>query len=363
MMTAKILVIDDEVPLLEEIVEWLEFEGFEVRGANNGEAGIAIALEQLPDLILSDVNMPGIDGYRVLLELRTHAPLSLTPFIFLTAMADRRNVRYGMELGADDYITKPFSHSELLSAIRSRLEKIAVIQERSDSALNKLRHSLLYALPHELRTPLNSILGFGELLKMDADTIQPEKIALMADSIVAGGRRLYHLIENYLLYAQLEMQIDRSSLGMRTAEVAEYITLCSAQVAARYNRSPLLALTLVDAPLKLASVDLSKIVTELVDNAFKFSAATTPVEISSQVDAEGYHLQIRDSGRGIAPQYLDQIGPYMQFDRALYEQQGSGLGLVIAQRLAEQCGGRLTLESKVGMGTTVTVLLPLAPAK
>ena len=119
----KILLIEDETPVRENILELLEAEGFETISAANGKAGIDLALSQAPDLILCDLMMPKIDGYGVLQKLRQEAQTNTIPFIFLTAKSTRTDFRQGMDLGADDYLTKPFTRAELLGAINSRLDK------------------------------------------------------------------------------------------------------------------------------------------------------------------------------------------------------------------------------------------------
>lgn len=119
----KILIIEDELPVKENLTELLEAEDFEVFSTDNGILGILWAQDNIPDLIICDVMMPQINGYEVLEELRQWPITATIPFIFLTAMADKIDVRKGMELGADDYLTKPFTREEVLGAIAARLER------------------------------------------------------------------------------------------------------------------------------------------------------------------------------------------------------------------------------------------------
>jgi DNA-binding response OmpR family regulator len=124
------LVIEDQVKIREDILEMLEMEGFNVYGAHNGQIGTQLAREYRPDLIICDIMMPGMDGYSVLMSLQ-HTPDTATiPFIFLTGRADRESQRQGMELGADDYVTKPFTCAELLAAITARLNKQAAVKRK-----------------------------------------------------------------------------------------------------------------------------------------------------------------------------------------------------------------------------------------
>jgi len=179
-----ILVIEDETPLLEEIVTLLRFEGYEVYSASNGEKGVQLARQHIPDLIISDIMMPGLDGYGVLLRLQDDPMTSKLPFIFLTAKSDRA-----------DYVTKPFARDELLAAIRARLEKQKIVAQEYERRMNELRESLVLALPHELRTPLTSLVGYAELLKMDSAILSPDQVIQMAESIRQSGQRLQRQIE------------------------------------------------------------------------------------------------------------------------------------------------------------------------
>ncbi|HCF29611.1 MAG TPA: response regulator [Cyanobacteria bacterium UBA11049] len=131
---SKILVIEDELSVRENILARLEAEGFETLNAENGINGIAVALAQTPDLIICDVMMPELDGYGVLTTLRQDPLTATIPFIFLTAKADKGDIREGMELGADDYLTKPFSRDELLQSIIARLKKQAAMRQQTSGS-------------------------------------------------------------------------------------------------------------------------------------------------------------------------------------------------------------------------------------
>ena len=126
----KILVIEDDPDVRSNILDLLEAEDYDAIGAENGLLGALWAQENLPDLIISDVMMPEIDGHEVLRALQHNPETASIPFIFLTALADKTDIRLGMELGADDYLTKPFTRDQLLGAISSRLNKHAMLQEK-----------------------------------------------------------------------------------------------------------------------------------------------------------------------------------------------------------------------------------------
>lgn len=150
----KILVIEDESPVRANIVELLEFEDFEVVSAENGFLGALWAQEHLPDLIICDVMMPEINGHEVLQALQQDPMTATIPFIFLTAMTDKADIRHGMELGADDYLTKPFSAEELLGAIATRLAKHETVVQQYNQ--EHQRTAALQQQVHELEQYVDS---------------------------------------------------------------------------------------------------------------------------------------------------------------------------------------------------------------
>lgn len=361
----KVLIIDDDTHIRTNTAEFLAYEGFEAFVAENGLDGVQVARNIIPDIILCDVMMPQLDGYGVLFELHSERLTANIPFIFLTARVDRRDIRHGMELGADDYLTKPFHPDELLRAIQTRLNKQANLVQEYESKIDELRDHLLTTLPHELRTPLNGILGYAQLLTMGSATLTPAKIEKMARMIDQSGQRLHRLIENYLLYAQMDIvQSDPKRLNvLRSYSIqnpAEVIETAIRQKALDWGREDDLSMTVHDVPVRVTSNDLQKIVMELADNAFKFSESGTPVEVEATPAESSFLLRVSDHGRGMTPEQIQQIGVYMQFERKLHEQQGIGMGLINAKRIVELHEGECHIESVYGELTTVFVRLPLA---
>lgn len=130
----KVLLVEDDQVLRENTAELLELSNFKVITACDGEEGLRIALSEIPEIIICDIMMPKLDGYGVLEQLSHHASTKFIPFIFLSAKTERQDVRKGMNLGADDYITKPFTEDELVSAIESRLAKTSILNDRRDQS-------------------------------------------------------------------------------------------------------------------------------------------------------------------------------------------------------------------------------------
>jgi signal transduction histidine kinase len=359
----KILIIDDEEWLREMMLLALRQRDFQVIEAENGEKGIDIARKELPDLILCDVNMDKVDGYLTLSSLRSEPATASIPFILMTGLADQAGMRHGMELGADDYLPKPFTIEALYAAVDARLKKAKTVREEAERKLADLRDNISMMLPHEMRTPLNGILAYGEILAADAQSMSPKEIAEMGQVIYDSGKRLERLIENFLIYAQLELlnsdpQNLNNVLRKQTPTPVPIIEKHARDQAAQAKRPNDLVLELANIPMPISSEYLGKIVEELVQNAFKFSSAGSRVRVTLADADQHVALTILDNGRGFSTEHITKVGAYMQFDRKLHEQQGLGLGLTIVRRLTELHGGTLVIHSEKGTGTSVSVRLP-----
>lgn len=363
----KILVIDDEVWLREMMQLALTQKGYEVVEASNGEEGIAQARKEMPDLILCDVNMQKVDGYLTLSSLRSEPATAAIPFILMTGLADQAGMRHGMELGADDYLPKPFTIENLYSAVEVRLKKNSLLRAEAERKLADLRENISMMLPHELRTPLNGILAYGEILAADAETLPPSEIAEMGQEIYQSGKRLEHLVENFLIFAQIELlgsdpQKLQSLRGQPTEQAGTVVEKHATEQVREANRLGDLSLELANATMPMTANYLAKVVAELVRNACKFSKPGSPVRVALAENGDEVVFTVSDQGRGFSPEHIAQVGAYMQFDRKLHEQQGLGLGLTICKRLTELHGGNLVIQSQPGAGSSVSVKLPRAKA-
>jgi signal transduction histidine kinase len=362
----KILVIDDDKHLRDMVRDALEEKGYEVIEAEDGDSGLVSAVNHLPDLVLCDVKMERVDGYGTLASLRRDALTASIPVILMTGLVDNAGMRHGMELGADDYLFKPFAIEHLYASVDTRLQKTQTLRQAAERKLADLRDNLSLMLQHELRTPLNGILAYGEILAAEAATLPPREIAEMGQVIYDSGKRLEHLVENCLIYAQIELLTSdpqkvnalRQKQTSKPARLIEERARTQAQLARRPSD---LRLDISDQPVWVSEEYLGKIVDELVQNAFKFSSAGSPVHVTLVRGAAAATMTIADQGHGFSTEHITKVGAYMQFDRKLHEQQGLGLGLSIAKRLTELHGGTLAINSQHGGRTTVTVKLPQEP--
>jgi len=364
---SRILVIEDEPNLRRNILDFLELEGFEVLEASDGQIGIDSARANKPDLIVSDISMPNMDGYNALLELRKDESSAHIPIIFLSAMADRSFVRHGMELGADDYLTKPFSYPELLAAIQARLSRQVVHETAASKELETVKKRLARVVSHEMRTPVASILMVQNLLSAQLDTLETHEIRDILDSLQAGSYRIYHLAEQLALITQL----DTNTLSQKVVNEFGFATPIWTVLVAAVNLSRRFAYrnptggVQVDERDKTSVVicntpSLTHAIAEIIANGLDYSPAGRDVIVSQWTRDSWVYISITDCGAGMSEDQINHaVLDFEQIDRDRNEQQGLGLGLYLARRIVEAHQGQLDVVSRPGSGTQITISLPL----
>src|SRR5208283_3685746 len=358
----KILIIDDEGDYRGMIATTLKMAGYDISEATNGLDGLAAVKFDHPDLVLCDINMPKMDGYTLLGTLKEDDECASIPFIFLTGDTAKSDMRQGMQLGADDYLTKPFTSEELITAIETRLHRKKSLQRYYESQFDDIKTSIVRSLPHEFRTPLHAILGYAQILQEESG-LPAEEIREVGVFIQKSAQRLRHLLENLILLGELQflMNDQKAIATMRREAITslrEVIRSAAEQEANIHKRVDSIDIKVNESIVQISSTHLTKIIEEIIDNALKFSEPGTKVSISSGENDAEVQIVMRDEGRGMSQDQIGKVTAFQQFERRHYEQQGAGLGLAIAKTLAELYGGRLAIESKENKGTTVTLCLP-----
>jgi CheY-like chemotaxis protein len=361
----KILVIDDDAPLRRMILKMLQHSGWEVLEATDGQAGLLQAQAHLPDVVLCDFDMEGLNGHETLALLRATAATATIPFILMTGATQRAGARQTMDLGADDYLAKPFDQAQLLKCLQARVARARLDRGQVEQKLAALRASIVSAFPHGFRTPLNGILGFSELLATECDSFSREEINEMTKTIHESAVALNQLVCRFLNYTDLLLLsvADPSRAkgpGAPVADPGAELAAITRRVAEKYRREKDVSLDLGAAKPAITREHLAWLAEELIDNACKFSAAPSRIEIVSAARGNRFVLEVRDAGRGLTAEQIADVGAFIQFDRRRYEQQGTGLGLATARLLATLNDGQLLLQSNPGRGTTATVILSLA---
>lgn len=357
---SKILVVEDSVEMLSNISSLLSLNGFTVISAKNGFEGLTAAKNGYPDVIISDIMMPVMDGIEMLSAIRENELLQTTPVIFLTAKADRRDLREGMVKGADDYITKPFKSSELLEAINTQIKK----KERFKNTYDEIAQNISTYIPHELRTPLIAIMGYTDLLLSDLRSWDEETMTGMLSNVKKASGRLYRTIEKFIRYSEIELllaskqknQID----NVKEISAKENVTYIAEKISKNYFRSEDLMMSVGDAQIKIDEDHFHILIEELVDNAFKFSNKSQYVKIDSTPGEDSVVFEITNQGRGMSIAEIEKINPFIQHNRKHYAQTGNGLGLVTAAKLSKLYNVNFKLESEMNNYFSVKLQFPLS---
>lgn len=374
-----ILVVEDDIALLEGVRDMLELAGYRVLTACHGQEGLQVLETQpLPDLIISDIMMPRMNGYEFYDAVRARPEWVAIPFIFLTALGEKSDIRLGKQLGADDYIVKPFDEEDLLVAVNAKLRRSAQLQAAQEQQVSSLKHAILTMLNHEFRTPLTLVTSYTEMMSESGAGSETAEFQEFLRGIRKGSDRLRRLVEDFIFLVELESGEARKVYEWRRTLVTDLAALIERAVAPYRDVAASRGLGLVvDVPQALppllADVDyLEDALQRLLDNACKFSrqgvirvtarlrqAPSASGEAGGQ--GEWVSIAVSDQGIGIAAEELPRIfEAFYQSNRDKLEQQGSGSGLAIVKGIVEMHGGRLEVESQPGVGSTFTILLPVA---
>lgn len=356
----KILVVEDQVEIRDTLRDILEINGHEVVTAEDGVQGLKLAAQQ-PEFIFCDVDMPNLDGYGMLAEIKKMPGVCDVPFVFLTARVERSELREGMASGADDYITKPFSEDDLIKAIAARTGRQRGLRDRIDELARRHQHEINAQWSHELLTPLNAVMGMLELAEMDAETISPAELKEMLATIRQGAERQEKLARKLISYFSTEQMLAAGPSAQRPGGAADRAVRTGAGRAAKdAGRDTDLVLTVEPGTVGVREEMLATAVAEVVGNACTFSAPGTPVKVTGRPQSGRYRIEVVDEGPGMTAEQCERVGAFVQFDRKQREQQGLGLGLAIARATAKLAGGTIGLGvGPAGKGLTVAFDLPL----
>lgn len=356
----KILIVEDDNALRTNIIDLLQAEGYTVASAGDALEALAYLKKEIPDLIISDIMMPFMDGIEFMKRVQTDQSLCLIPFIFLTAKVDLKDLRNGMSVGADDYLLKPFKTKELLEAISTRLKK----KELVDGRLDEIKNFIAEKVPHELKTPLIPILGYSDIIIEEINQLNKDDILQIAKAIKNAGERLYERVEKFLVYTEIELlckegdKIGGEQNNHCHIEQTE-LEFNLENIIKSKGRESDVVFSIEGADMKISDRHLIIVLFELIDNAMKFSKEGNQIKITGVTAENNYKIIVEDEGCGMLENNATHIEAFKQFRRELYQQSGVGLGLAIVKKIMDLFGGKLEIKNKEERGTLVTVLIPL----
>ena len=372
-----ILVVDDMPANLDVVTRHLEQHGYQVVVAQDGEEALARASFVLPDLILLDVLMPGIDGFETCRRLKADLRTRDIPVVFMTALGDTADKLAGFEAGAVDYMTKPLDGAEVRARIdthltlhrlrcelaeqNAQLQRELTVHAQLQAALERSNHELeqlAYVASHDMQEPLRMVASYLQLVadryqgRLDADA--DEFIGYAVD----GAKRMQALINDLLAYSRLGTQArpfepTDCNAVVRTALHHLQVAIDESGAVIECGELP---------AVRGDATQLLQLFQNLLANAIKFHrpGVAPRVSLSAQAGAEGWRFAVTDNGIGIAPEYFERIFALFQRLHGRTEYPGTGIGLALCKKIVERHGGHIGVESEPGRGSTFWFTLPRA---
>jgi len=364
-----ILIVDDHESNILTIKGLLKDFGYRLLSSSTGEDALRIADEQQPDLILLDVKMPGMDGFEVCRKLKSSRETFQIPVIFLTILDQTSDIVKGLELGAADYIPKPFKAPELLARVRVHLQlkqandelarKNWILEEHNESLqhLNATKDKLLSIISHDLRAPMGTLKEILDFIMENYDDLDHQKLHESLVSIRDSIESSYTLVENLLLWARNQRGDIRYEPGIHDIKIIadESIRLMSASAQSKSIRLSSNAETNTKAFFDPDMI--SVVVRNLTNNAIKFTREYGDIRISIgdyREDPENtLMVEVSNTGVGMNPTDLSAL--FMNGSRISTSgtglEKGSGLGLKLCREFVERNGGKIWAESLPGKGS------------
>jgi signal transduction histidine kinase len=358
----RILLADDNSDMRDYVARLLRERGWVVEAVGDGRAALTAAQARRPDLVLSDVMMPGLDGFALLHALRSESATAAIPVVLLSARAGEEARIEGAQAGADDYLVKPFGAQELLARVGAQL---SLARERARAlrvaeAASRAKSDFLAMMSHELRTPLNAIGGYASLMEMGVHGPLTDEQRSDLARIQQSQTHLLGLINQVLGYTLGRTGTARYDLV--PLPVHEAIEAAEALVVVQARARGLTYTPAACNPSIYVLADrekLQQILLNLLTNAIKFTETGGEIRTTCTTDATSVAIEVSDTGIGIPADKLGSIfEAFVQVDQRLTRpREGVGLGLAISRDLARGMGGDLNVESTPGVGSTFTLTL------
>jgi two-component system sensor histidine kinase/response regulator len=358
---SSVLIVDDITKNLQVVGTILRQAGYAVTPATSGAEALDGLREHLPDLILLDLMMPEMDGLEVCRRLKTDPLTQPIPVIFLTASNEMEHLVRGFEVGAVDYVTKPFNPPELLARVRTHLElkhaRDTIVRYGQElSRLNEEKNEFMGIAAHDLRSPLNAVKGYSEMVLEDPALAREN--AELIKRIQVAAARMVEMVQN-LLDAN---RIERGEMKLNLAPTDLVPALHSVVETQRPHAAAKQQTLHLDSESAALVVHLDPIVTvqileNLVSNAVKYSPRGNDIFVRLKRHAPGVRVEVQDQGPGLSAE--DQKKLFGKFARLSAKPTGgehsTGLGLSIVKKMVEAMNGKVWCESELGRGATFIV--------
>jgi two-component system sensor histidine kinase/response regulator len=359
---ARVLVVDDQSANVQLVGSILGKLGFEVVPASDGPTALKRLALRLPDLILLDVLMPGMDGFEVCRRIRENPEWQGIPIIFLSAADDKDLIVRAFDMGGMDYVTKPFNHAELTSRVRTHLALKSARDRLQQLAEDK--DELLGILAHDLKSHLAGMQMSAQILRDRTASLGDAKLRQLCENIDQSSGQLLAFMKEFLAnsaaergFAPKQETVDLTGVVART--VQEY-----QEAAGRKGLAIRAWLPDQGATVCADQNAVSQVLDNLLSNAVKFSPPNREISVRVQPNGAAVECIVQDQGPGFTSE--DKARMFRRYVRLSARPTGgepsTGLGLSIVKKLVEGMGGELSCESTAGQGARFAVRLPAAKA-
>lgn len=360
-----ILVVDDEQVSLSFLEELLKNEGYRVLTATDGVEALEKVSEDMPDLIILDIIMPRMNGFKVCEIVKGDESTVFIPIVIVTALDQREERLRGISLGADDFLTKPIDVVELTARVKSLLRVKKLHDELLQNyeqlrRLEEYQDDLIHMIVHDMRSPLTGIMGYLELMKVKIGNQMPE-IQKELDAISTSASILVRMVNDLLSITKMEE--SQLQLNLVETDLTKLIENVIMQVSAENPEdfADISASLSENLPLVYVDKDLiHRVLVNLIDNAIKFTPRDGEILVEVTSDASDVTISVKDTGQGIPEEFHEKI--FEKFGTVEARRKGRktsiGLGLAFCKLAVEMHGGEIGVESEVGEGSRFWFSLP-----
>ena len=357
----KILIVEDTLAIREEIFDILVMENYTVFQAENGKIGFEIALKENPDLIISDILMPELNGIEMFKKLQTHKKTISIPLIFLSAKGEKEDIRKGMNLGAEDYLTKPINVNDLLDAVENKIKKKNIIDQKiidktiTLSAILQIQRDELdnyaHLISHELKSSLRNV---SDLLAWSQEELQEtNNLEDSTNTIQLMGEKVEKM---ELLLVKLEQYKNITNTTFKDTTISSNAI---AKLVINEIHIPAHISIKIKNELPVLFADesmLKKVFEILIQNALDhIDKESGFIELGYKTTEKDYVFSVKDNGIGIDPKYHKKIFKMFQ---VIESNKSTGTGLSIAEKIISHYNGKIYVESTPNIETTFYFNLP-----
>lgn len=362
-----ILIVDDIPENLQVLGNILLAKGLDVGFATSGAEALENVSYNPPDLILLDIMMPGMNGFTVCEKLKSSPETKHIPIIFLTAKAQPEDIIKGFEVGAVDYVTKPFNSGELLARVMTQLElkrsrDIISIQNDELKELNATKDKFFSIISHDLRGPFSGLLGLTDLISNEGETMEHSEIVELSKKINITVKNQYNLLENLLQWASI--QTNRMQVFPQTINLYQtFKDVCGILMSNAEKKSITFVNNIPSEHNVVADrLMLRSVIHNLITNAIKFTFNDGTIHFSSKISNENIVFCVKDSGIGLSDEVLEKLFKIDVHHSTLgtNKEKGTGLGLILCKEMIEKNNGSIYAEKNAGPGASFCVTLPMS---